>query len=85
MRERTAHPISDGSKRDGSPFVDLLVKTAKELEQEDERREYLNLRFSRPSFLSGGGFLKTTTADLIREEELRRDAKRNGKLKTGRE
>ncbi|MEE9985191.1 hypothetical protein [Agrobacterium pusense] len=83
--ESTVHPISDGSTRKPSPFVDALVKVEVEFEKEDERREELKRRFGHSSFL-GRGFAKTTTADLIREEEKRRDAKRNGKkLKTGRE
>lgn len=84
--ERTVDTISDGSTDGGSPFVDLLVKTAVEFEQEDERREDLKRKYRRPSFLHpGGGVTNTTTADLIRAEERKRDAKRKGKLKTGRE
>lgn len=37
--ERTVDTISDGYTHGGSPFVDLLVKTGVEFEQEDERRE----------------------------------------------
>lgn len=64
--ECTVGPLSDGSTHKPSSFVDALFEAEAEFEKEDERREDLKRRFGRPSF---------------REEEKRRDAKRNGKLK----
>lgn len=60
-------PSPDGSRHEGSPFVDLLVQTLKE----DEVERKIGFKRWSPT--------KTTTADLIRDEARRRDDMRNGK------